>query len=177
MKALIVIFVVVVTQLQAVASDYLSCRKDYLKHCHEISWAEVQADDYWCLRFAFDEVSLSCQAVVLRMSADVCLKDTVRICKKGELGQDSRKQCLLNNVTKLSPDCRTYVEKRQKLDEMQIKFCGDDYQTHCPGLKDQALLNCSSESYAKSLLSLGCRKFLVLRFPRLLTEFPEVKNE
>lgn len=165
------------TSFPVAATDYLECRKDYLQHCGEISWREVEGDDYWCLRYAFDELSLSCQALVLRKSADVCLKDTVRLCKKGELGQDTRKKCLLENLTKLSSECKAYVEKRQKLDEMQMKICGEDYNKHCPGLKDQKLLNCSSESYGKSLLSLNCRKFLLIRYPGLAVEFPTVKNE
>lgn len=155
-------------------SDYLVCRRDYLKNC-PYTWKDVETEDYACLQSTFFTLTIECQALVMRKTKDRCLADAVKICpgEKADIGL--RFSCLYPQIEKTSQACQKQLLGHVKLDQDQAIVCVREYEEFCPNAKKTGLEECLFDGYGANRLSVACAKFLALRFPFLPNIFPGTK--
>lgn len=95
------------------------------------------------------------------MAKNECKQDRVNFCKDIKPGEGRIFQCLVNNFDKLSPECKSKVEKnKQKWEEFK-NACGSDLDKFCPNtpIGKGRIHSCLAKN--KDQLSEQCKNFLI----------------
>lgn len=155
-------------------SDYLVCRKDYLTKCSS-SWEIVEKEDYFCLQAEYEKLSVECQALIIRKTRDKCINDALKFCEGIKVRVDYRFKCLEKFLDKVSPACKAQFDLHYKRDAEQTLICEKDYEKSCPGTEKLGLNDCMYNAYGKGELSGPCVKYISIRYPHMLYDFPKIK--
>lgn len=158
----------------AEGSDYLTCRKDFSEKCSS-SWEIVEKEDYFCLQAEYENLTVACQAMILKKTKDKCIHDALKFCTGIRVRVDYRFKCLEKFLDKVSPACKAQFDLHYKQDAEQTALCKQDYEKHCPTSEKLGLNDCMYSTYGRGELSGPCAKYIANRWPHLLYDFPKIK--